>query len=318
MKALLCANGTLALQECEKPERRGNEVLIRVSRAGICSTDLEIVRGYVPGFSGVLGHEFFGHVEEADDASLIGKRVTAEINCACGKCDYCNKGMQRHCPRRTVIGIVNRNGAFAEYIAVPRENTIVIPDELPECSAILIEPLAAAMEVLEQITIGKEQSVLLVGDGRLAQLIGRVLLSEGISLTVAGKHQSKLDLLKRQGARTFLPDRFSPSPFDIVIEASGKPEGFVRALACVKPRGTIVLKSTYAGGFQFNPSSVVVNEISLVGSRCGKFSEAIGFLQKYKPDFSYMISARYPFSQALEAFEKAKGKGVLKVVLEME
>jgi threonine dehydrogenase-like Zn-dependent dehydrogenase len=318
MKSLICANGTLTLQECEKPKRVKNEVLIKVDCAGICATDLEIVKGYVPGFAGIPGHEFVGHVVEADDAALIGLRVTAEINCACGECDYCTKGMQRHCPNRTVLGIVNRNGAFAEYLSVPRENVVIIPEDIPETPAILIEPLAAALEILEQISIGKEQSVLLVGDGRLAQLTGRVLLARDVMLTVAGKHQAKLDLLKRHGARTFLLGDFNPSPFDIVIEASGKPAGFELALSCVKPRGTIVLKSTYAGGFQFNPSTVVVNEITLVGSRCGKFSEAINFIQKHKPDLSYMISARYPFSQAIEAFEKAKETGALKVVLEME
>lgn len=317
MKALFCSKGTLRLQNCEKPVRRPGEVLIRVSRAGICSTDLEIVKGYVPGFSGIPGHEFFGHVEAADDASLIGKRVTAEINCACGSCDFCRSGLRRHCPNRTVLGIVDRSGAFAEYIAVPQENAVVIPDEIPESSALLIEPLAAACEILEQITIGKEQPVLLVGDGRLAQLIGCVFLANGIPCTVAGKHAAKLAHLERRGARTFLLDKFTRSPFAVVIESSGNASGFDLALACVKPRGTIVLKSTYAGGIQFNPSSVVVNEITLVGSRCGTFSEALRFLRKYKPDLSYMISARYPFSRVVQAFEKSKEKDVLKVILEM-
>ena len=318
MKALFCKNGMLSLDECEKPVRRTGEVLIRVSRSGICSTDLEIVKGYIPGFSGILGHEFFGYVKESDDASLIGRRATAEINCACNRCDYCRQGMQRHCPHRTVLGIADRNGAFAEYIAVPQENVVVLPDEIPETSAVLIEPLAAALEILEQLPVSPDQSVLLVGDGRLAQLISCVFLANGIPLSVAGKHAAKLGLLAERGARTFLLDNFTPSPFDIVIEASGKPSGFELALACVKPRGTIVCKSTYAGGFQFNPSPVVVNEITLLGSRCGRFSEAIRFLRKYRTDLSSMISARYPFSQALEAFEKAKGKETLKVVLEME
>ena len=159
MKALFCKNGILSLRECEKPKRHGKEVLIRVSRAGICSTDLEMVKGYIPGFSGILGHEFFGYVEEADDAALIGKRVTAEINCACGKCDYCQKGLQRHCPHRTVLGITKRNGAFAEYIAVPHENVVLIPDDIPENSSLFIEPLAAALEILEQLPVSPDQPV---------------------------------------------------------------------------------------------------------------------------------------------------------------
>jgi threonine dehydrogenase-like Zn-dependent dehydrogenase len=318
MKALTCTNGILTLQDCKKPVRQAGEVLIRVSCAGICSTDLEIVKGYVPGFSGIPGHEFFGHVEEADDASLIGKRVTAEINCACGSCDCCRSGLRRHCPHRTVLGITKRDGAFAEHIAVPQENVVIIPDDIPEPSAILIEPLAAAIEILEQLPVSPDQSVLLVGDGRLAQLIGCAFLANGIPLTVVGKHGVKLAHLGQHGARTILLDKFTRSPFDIVVEASGKTAGFELALACVKPRGTIVLKSTYAGGFQFNPSSVVVNEITLVGSRCGRFSEALRFLRKYKPALSYMISASYPFSQSLRAFEKSKEKDALKVILEME
>lgn len=318
MQALFCKNGKLSIESCPIPVRQKGEVLIRVSRAGICSTDIEIVKGYVPGFSGIPGHEFYGYVEEAEDASLLGKRATAEINCACGKCSYCRSDLQRHCPDRTVLGITKKNGAFAEYIAVPQENIVVIPDEIPETSAMLIEPLAAALEILEQVPVKPGQSVLLVGDGRLGQLIGCVFLANGIPLSAAGKHAAKLGLLKQRGARTYLLDKFAAFPFDIVIEASGSPTGFDLALACIKPRGTVVLKSTYAGGFQFNPSPVVVNEISIIGSRCGRFSEAVKFLKKFKPDLSYMISSRYPFSQALEAFEEVKEKDILKVVVEMD
>lgn len=172
MKALYCSSGALSLRECEKPLRHSGEVLIRVCRAGICSTDLEIIKGYVPGFSGILGHEFFGYVEETDNAKHIGKRVTAEISCGCGKCGYCRSGLQRHCPNRTVLGIMKKNGAFAEYVAVPTENVTFIPDEIPETSALFIEPLATALEILEQLPVNSDQPVLLVGDGRLAQLIG--------------------------------------------------------------------------------------------------------------------------------------------------
>jgi threonine dehydrogenase-like Zn-dependent dehydrogenase len=318
MKALLWENGKLSLRECDKPVRRAEEVLIRVSRAGICSTDIEIVKGYVPGFSGILGHEFLGYTEEAGDASLIGKRVTAEINCACGRCEYCRKGLRRHCPDRTVIGISGRDGAFADYIAVPQENVVAVPDEIPESSAVLIEPLAAALEILEQVRIGPDRSVLLIGDGRLAQLIGRVFLAHRLRLSVVGKHAAKLGLLKERGAVTSSLETFTPSPFDIVIEASGSPTGFGLALACVKPRGVIVLKSTYAGAFPLNLSPAVVNEVTLIGSRCGRFSEALRFLRKFRPDLSPLITARYPFDKAREAFARAKGKKALKTVLEME
>ena len=317
MKALFCRNGTLSIEDCPKPVRQKGEVLIRVCRAGICSTDIEIVKGYIPGFCGIPGHEFCGYIEEADDAALKGRRATAEINCACGKCDWCKKELRRHCPHRTVLGITKRDGAFAEYIVVPHENVVIIPDEIPEPSAVLIEPLAAALEIVEQMPVNKEHQVLLVGDGRLAQLIGCVFCANGIPLTAVGKHAAKLGLLAERGAQTFLRDTFTPSPFDVVIEASGSPAGFDLALACVKPRGAIVLKSTYVENFRFNPSPIVVNEITLLGSRCGRFSEAIRFLQKFKPDLLYLISARYPFSQALAAFEKVKGKEVLKVVLEI-
>jgi threonine dehydrogenase-like Zn-dependent dehydrogenase len=318
MKALFCRNGTLSIEDCPKPVRQKGETLIRVGRAGICSTDIEIVKGYIPGFCGIPGHEFYGYIEEADDAALKGKRATAEINCACAKCDWCKKGLQRHCPHRTVLGIAKRNGAFAEFIAVPHQNVTVIPDEIPEPSAVLIEPLAAALEIFEQIPVNKEHQVLLVGDGRLAQLIGCVFCANGILLTAVGKHAAKLGLLAERGVKTFLLDKFTPSPFDMVIEASGSPAGFDLALACVRPRGTIVLKSTYVENLRFNPSPIVVNEITLIGSRCGRFSEAIRFLKKFKPDLSFMISARYPFSQALRAFEKVKEKEALKVVLEMD
>jgi len=318
MQALFCKNGKLSIEGCPMPVRQKGEALIRVHRAGICTTDIEIVKGYVPGFSGIPGHEFYGYVEEAEDAALLGKRATAEINCACGKCGYCRSGLPRHCPHRTVLGITEKNGSFAEYITVPQENVVVIPDEIPETSALLIEPLAAALEILEQVPVKPGQSVLLVGDGRLGQLIGCVFLANGLPLSAVGKHAAKLGRLKQRGARTYRLNKFAASPFDIVIEASGSPSGFDLALACVKPRGTVVLKSTYAGGFQFNPSPVVVNELSVIGSRCGRFSEAVKFLKKFKPDLSYMISARYPFSQALRAFEEVKENNVLKVVLEME
>ena len=318
MNALTCCSGALSLAERAMPQRAKGDVLIRTARAGICSTDLEIVKGYVPGFCGVLGHEFFGFIEEADDASLVGKRATAEINCACGSCAMCTSGLGRHCPQRTVIGIANRDGCFADYIAVPAGNVVLVPEAVPETSAVLIEPLAAALEIFEQIQFSPEHETLLIGDGRLAQIIAQIFLCKYFPITVVGKHPAKLAHLEKRGLPTKLAHEFAPLPFDVVIDAAGSPAGFALALACVKPRGTIVLKSTYAGGFPFNPAPIVVNEITLVGSRCGRFDDALRFLLNYRPDFSYLISARYPLAQALAAFEKAKDKDVLKVLLEMD
>lgn len=320
MKALFCENRRLSHRDIEKPVRKKGEVLIRVHRVGICSTDLEILKGYVPGFNGVLGHEFFGFIEEADDHALLGKRATAEINCACGSCSFCKNGLGRHCPDRTVLGIINRQGAFAEYVAVPAENLVLIPDQIPDGAAVLIEPLAAALEIFEQVPVSEEHNVLLIGDGRLAQMIAAVFSCKECPLTVVGKHVEKLKFMDALGASTFLLERFSPAParFDIVIEASGAASGFDLGLACVKPRGTLVLKSTFADGFPFNPAPIVVNEITIVGSRCGRFDEALRFLINHHPDLSYMISAAYPFSQALQAFARVQEKNTLKVVMEMD
>jgi len=314
MKAVFF-DGALKLSDVERPERAGHEVLIRVSHAGICNTDHEIIRGYVPGFNGILGHEFLGHVEEADDRSLIGRRVTAEINISCGKCEFCKKGLGRHCINRSVLGIINKNGAMAEYVAIPQENVFEIPSSIPDTDAIFIEPLAAALEILDQVVIGKEHSVLLIGDGKLALLIARVMSTTGCSLTVVGKHPEKLGLLEDLGIKTVPAGTFKQSPFDIVIEASGNPSAFALGLECVKPRGTFVLKSTYAGGFVFNPSAVVVNEITLMGSRCGRFEAAIKFLQMHKPGLETMISREFPIDDALEAFAYSARPDSLKVVL---
>jgi len=315
MKALVF-NQSLSLADVPVPVRKAGEVRIRVSQAGICNTDHEIIKGYM-GFTGIPGHEFVGFVEDAQDRSLIGARVTAEINCACGTCEWCAKGLGRHCPDRTVIGIAGHQGAFAEYISVPRENLVVIPDGLRMSEAIFIEPLAAALEIFEQIDFDKSKTVLLLGDGKLAQLIGRVLSFHGISSTVLGKHREKLLLLDLPQVTPVLLDSFHPRGFDIVIEATGSAEGFQCALQCVKPRGTLVLKSTYAQGFSFNPASLVVNEITMMGSRCGRFDAAIEFLEKYHPDFSPLITAHVPLQDALQAFELSSRRTSMKVIIDM-
>jgi 2-desacetyl-2-hydroxyethyl bacteriochlorophyllide A dehydrogenase len=286
--------------------------------AGICNTDLEITKGYIPGFNGIPGHEFFGTIVNPTLPELKNKRVTSEINCGCGKCQTCSDGDERHCTNRTVIGISGRDGAFAEYISVPNRNVVRIPDEISDKNALFIEPLAAALEILEQIEISPKNKVLIIGDGKLGQLIAHVIAATGCKLYVAGKHPDKLEYLQTLPLKTILTkDLDTSNQFDIVIEASGSPEGFSCAVAHVKPRGTIVLKSTYALPLTFNPAPLVVNEITLIGSRCGRFGPAIKFLIEKKPDFSYLIEKHYSIDDAVEAFSHAAAKGSMKIAFDM-
>lgn len=300
-----------------KPRRGAGEVLIRVTLAGICNTDLEIARGYVPGFRGIPGHEFVGVVEEADDAELVGRRVTAEINCACGRCAWCRGGLGRHCPDRTVIGIIDRPGCFARYIAVPRENIVVLPETIPDRQAVFIEPMAAALEILDQVAIDEAMEVLVLGDGKLGQLVARALASTGCRLTVVGRHSRKLELLSDLGARTVRAGDFSDGRYDVVVEATGRATVLDRAVANTRPRGTLVLKSTYAAGSPVNLSPIVVDEITVVGSRCGRFEAAVAFIAKHHPPLEALIEGSYDLADAPRALEEATRSGKLKVVLTM-
>lgn len=308
-------DGKLRIDKVPIPKRNRNEVLIKVTKAGICDTDHEIIKGYVPGFKGILGHEFIGNVEEANDISLIGKRCTAEINFSCGMCEYCQSGLGRHCYERTVLGIINQNGAFAEYVAVPEKNVVRIPEKISDNRAIFIEPLAAALEILEQIRIDKDAKVLLLGDGKLGLLIGYVLSSLGCDATIVGKHQQKLSFLDNYNIKTALLSDFHDGKFDIVIEATGNPSAFNKALCNVKPRGTVILKSTYADSFNFNPSDIVVNETAIIGSRCGRFTDAIDFILKYNIPLEKLISKEMGLKDALEAFDYSSKPDTLKVIL---
>jgi len=316
MSALIF-DGQLSLQQRPRPQRKENEVLIRVQLAGICNTDHEIIRGYVPGFDGVLGHEFVGTVAEADDPSLIGKKCTAEINYACGTCDYCRQGLGRHCPNRTVMGIINQYGAFAQYICVPKENLVLIPDGIPNTNAVFIEPLAAALEILDQVEVKPDSKVLVFGDGKLGLMIGHALAATECHLTIVGKHPEKLALLEYDHIEKVLLPDFKDSQYDIVIEATGNADAFGKSVANVRPRGTIVLKSTYAADLTFNPAPIVVNEVTVVGSRCGLFSRSIDFLSKHSVSFEKLVSHRFPFHQALDAFNASESGDAVKVILEM-
>jgi threonine dehydrogenase-like Zn-dependent dehydrogenase len=300
------------------PAPRPGEALVRVTLAGICNTDLELVRGYYP-FTGVPGHEFVGRVESAPGAEeWQGRRVVGEINASCGQCPACTAGRRTHCERRTVLGIVNRNGAFAEYLTLPVENLHAVPDNLSDEAAVFTEPLAAALEIQEQVKIGPADRVVVVGDGKLGNLVAQTLALTGCVLTVIGRHRRKLALLAGRGIATGLPDSIRQGQADMAVDCTGNPEGFDLARAAVRPRGTLVLKSTYAGKQALDMSRIVVDEITLVGSRCGPFGPALALLAERRVDVAPLVDARFPLHDAVEAFDEAARPGVLKVLVEME
>jgi threonine dehydrogenase-like Zn-dependent dehydrogenase len=298
MKALRFEEGRLRFDDGIPLPRRSGEALIRVTIAGICSTDLEIVKGY-SGFSGTPGHEFVGVVEESSEPSQVGRRVVGEINAGCGACDLCRSGDPRHCPQRTVLGIVNRDGAFAEYLTLPAQNLLGVPDEIPDRTAVFTEPLAAACQILEQVEINPNCRVVVLGDGKLGQLVARVLAGTGCRLTLAGKHPEKLKLAELAGIETALLEAGVPGGADVVVEASGSPAGLKLALETVRPRGSIVLKSTFHGTTDLDTSHIVVDEISIIGSRCGRFTQALELLSRGVGDLGALITGEFPLSMGI-------------------
>ncbi|GCL37546.1 putative dehydrogenase [Sphaerospermopsis reniformis] len=316
MKALWLENKELQLKtDIPIPQPPKGEALVKVVRAGICNTDLELLKGYYP-YAGILGHEFVGIVEKGSE-HLINKRVVGEINAACGYCRFCLRGEPTHCENRTVLGIVNRNGAFAEYLCLPEKNLHLVPENVSTDAATFTEPIAAALEIQEQVKIIPDDRVLVVGDGKLGQLIAQTLALTGCDLLVVGRHKDKLANLENRGIKTGLVDDIKDRSFDISVDCTGNPEGFATARRALRPRGKLVLKSTYAGDLSVDMSSLVVDEITLIGSRCGPFSPALELLAKNQIDVTYLIQADYPLSEGLAAFAKAQTKGVLKVLLEM-
>ncbi|MFN4876960.1 MAG: MDR/zinc-dependent alcohol dehydrogenase-like family protein [Aphanizomenon sp.] len=316
MKGLWLENNQLQLRtDIPLPEPPAGEALVRVLQAGICNTDLELIKGYYP-YTGVIGHEFVGVVEQGPK-QLINQRVVGEINAACGNCRFCDRGQPRHCENRTVLGIVNRHGAFAEYLSLPIKNLHLVPENVSTAAATFTEPIAAALEIQQQIQICKNDRVLVVGDGKLGQLIAQTLALTGCELLVIGRHQEKLVNLAARGIKTGLANSVTDKYFDISIDCTGNPEGFNIARRALRPRGTLILKSTYAGNLSLDASSLVVDEITLIGSRCGPFAPALELLATGKVEVQSLIHAYYPLSQGLDAFEKAKTKGVLKVLLEI-
>ena len=297
-----------------RPQPPGGEALVRVVLAGICNTDMELTRGYYP-YSGIPGHEFVGVVEEGPSA-LRGRRVVGEINAVCHQCEPCRNGRTSHCERRTVLGIINRNGAFAEYLTLPVENLHAVPDSLSDEQAVFTEPLAAALEIQQQVSIRPSDRVLVVGDGKLGQLVARTLAAAGCRLSVAGRHRDKLALLETAGIRTINADDVAPRSFDIAVECSGNADGFALARKGLRARGTLVMKSTYAGELTLNASALVVDEITLIGSRCGPFRPALQLLEAGTIDPRPLIHARYPLAEALAAFTHAGRRGTLKVLID--
>jgi threonine dehydrogenase-like Zn-dependent dehydrogenase len=317
MKALRFEKGKLRLDRKVPAPRVPGEALVRVKKAGICNTDLEIVRGYAA-FSGVLGHEFVGVVEESPDPTLTGCRVVGEINAGCGSCGLCRAGDPRHCPSRTVLGIVGRDGAFAEYLTLPTRNLLSVPDSVEDRAAVFTEPLAAACSILEQLQPAPGGCVVVVGDGKLGQLIARVLAAGGCDLTLAGKHESKLRLARAAGIRSLPADEIAGDfarSCDVVVEASGSPAGLSFALGLVRPRGTLVLKSTFHGAVEVDTSRIVVDEIRIAGSRCGRFAPALRLLEERRIDVEPLITAELPLDEGVSAMELAAAPGTMKVLL---
>ena len=343
MKALRYQNETLGVADVPEPALNG-EALVRVTLSGICNTDLEIARGYA-GFEGTLGHEFVGVIESVsearassrasisrgvpirasstDEPSLTvglltpGQRVVGEINAGCGRCDLCRAGDSRHCAIRTVLGIVGRDGAHAEFLTLPVANLLPVPKEVPDEHAVFAEPLAAACGILERTSITSDTKVAVIGDGKLGLLCAQVVATTGATVTLIGKHQSKLHIAEQLGIEIAVVDEANKRAheFDVVVEASGSPAGFNLALDKLRPRGVLVLKSTFRGATRMDTARIVVDEISVVGSRCGRFAPALELLKSNKIDVQNLISEEFPLTDGVSAMARAAESGVMKVLL---
>jgi len=296
------------------PAAGPDEAVVRVRLAGVCSTDLQIMAGYM-GFTGVPGHEFVGEVIDGP-AHLAGRRVVGEINYACGRCPTCQRGLGRHCPHRTVMGILGADGAFAECLAVPVTNLHVVPDTVADEAAVFTEPLAAAFSVLEQVTVGDGDHVVVLGDGKLGLLCAQVLAGTGASVTLVGKHAEKLAIVAERGIDTRLLEEWAPAgTADCVVEATGSAAGLAQAAAAVRPRGTLVLKSTVADEHRLSLAPLVINEITVVGSRCGLFPPALQALTDRTVEVTSLIDATFPLVDGIAAVAYAARPGVRKVLI---
>lgn len=321
MKALIFNNeeGLVLKKDYQKPIPQKGEALIKVSLAGICNTDAEIVKGYM-GYNGILGHEFIGVVEDvnSEDKSLVGKRVVAEISYGCNdpECSWCAVKNYRHCPNRHTIGIWKKDGCFAEYITLPTNILFEVPDSISDEQAVFVEPLAAACEITEQLHIDPSQKVAVLGDGKLGLTIALTLNAQNLDVTLIGKHSNKLDIAKKQGVNVKLLENTDISNnYDVVVEATGSVSGFETSLNLVKPRGVLVLKSTIATGKELNLAPIVINEITVLGSRCGQFGPALRLLKNNRIDFSQFISQIYSIDEAEKAFKANREKDTIKILL---
>jgi alcohol dehydrogenase len=316
MLAVHLENGGVSMRSLPTPPRPEGYAMLRLLAGGICNTDLELQRGYY-GFAGTPGHEFVAEVVASDTQELTGKRVVGEINLACTHCEWCRRGLGRHCPTRTVLGIVNQPGAFSEFFVLPERNLHVLPDDLPAERAVFLEPLAAACEILEQVAIPPGEKVAVLGDGKLGLLIAMVLNAHGYKVQQFGHHKAKLAISAGAGVATEVT--IGPLPkaaYDFVVDATGSPAGLRSAAAMTRPRGTLILKSTVHGEVPVDTAPIIVNELTLVGSRCGRFEAALPLLSHPLVRVEEMIADRFPLAEAPQAFARAAERGVLKVLLE--
>ena len=315
MKALVLNNGELQFTaDYSEGTIAADSTRVRVLQAGICETDLQLVKGYM-GFEGVLGHEFVGIAELGP---LAGQRVVGKINCTCGRCSLCDRGLGNHCPNRSVIGILNHDGAFAESLVVPTENLLAVPDDMSNDMATLVEPVAAALQIPEQMELVVGSQAIVVGDGRLGNLCAQVLKAAGCNVLVIGKHEQKLARFSEMGIKTkLLSDAPKNRTADVVVDCTGSESGLTLALSLVRPRGTVVMKTTVAGQHQLSLAPVVIDEITLLGSRCGPFDKAIAALQAGHFQLDDFISARYPLEEFEAAFQHARSGDALKVVFDI-
>jgi alcohol dehydrogenase len=311
-------NRRVDVRNVRRPQRPSGFALIRLLTGGICNTDLELRNGYMR-FRGTPGHEFVGEVVEAENPNLLGRRVVGEINLACRHCDWCRRGLGRHCPNRTVLGIAGHAGAFREFFTLPEANLHVVPDSVPNEAAVFVEPLAAACEILDQVSIPDGADVAVLGDGKLGLLVAQVLHANRKNVHHYGRHKSKLRITERSGVVVTIIGKKAPSnSYEWVVEATGSSAGLDQAIRMTRPRGTVILKSTMHGSLRLDTAPVIVNEITLVGSRCGRFEAALPLLQSRSVNVADMISDAMPLADARRAFARASEPGILKVLLQGE
>jgi alcohol dehydrogenase len=304
-----------SITNVSKPRRPAGYSLIRLLCAGICNTDLELLRGYYD-FSGTPGHEFVGEVVASDNRDLVGRRVVGEINLACGKCEWCRRDLGRHCPTRKVLGIVGHPGAFREYLTLPDHNLHVVPDDIPTPIAVFAEPVAAACEILDQAVVPKAESIAVLGDGKLGLLVSQVLRAGGYTVRQFGRHREKLRIAEKKGVFTEIVRKNIPlAEFGYVVDATGARSGLEAAVRMVRPRGTVFMKSTVHGTVAVDTAPIIVNEITLVGSRCGRFEPAVQLLRTGAISVADMVSDEMPLSRAARAFARAGQRGVMKILL---